>query len=347
MGNFTLIYVRSVTDQVTLPGGQQTRAMKMVSKNLLRSDSAGLVPSSDDSRPIRFPKNFDIRSAHFDELELRLEEESQILWCNMRPSGRPSYTHELMGDIGSVQAAVRQVFADRKKGEPAPFHYFVCGSSTPGIYNLGGDLRHFIERIREQDFEAMRRYAHVAVERQYENSNAFGAPIITIALVKGDALGGGFEHALSLDVIVAERSAKMGLPEVLFNLFPGMGAYSFISRRLDRRAAEKFIMSGRVYSGEELYELGIVDVLAEDGEGEDKLREYVAQHSRRFNMHRAVYEARRRVNPVTLQELLDVVDLWAETAMNLDERDLRIMERLCAAQDRRVAGARGLLKEIS
>jgi DSF synthase len=105
-------------------------------------------------------------------------------------------------------------------------------------------------------------------------------------------------------------------------------------------------MSGKVYSAEELYELGIVDVLAEDGEGEKAVRDYVEQHHRRFNMHRAVYEARRRVNPVTLQELLDVVDLWAETAMNVGERDLRLMERLCAAQDRRIMGAKGLLKAI-
>jgi DSF synthase len=321
--------------------------MNSFAKNSLLNGSAQFGSGANSSAPIRLPKKFNLRDAHFDELELRLEEDQKILWCDMRPSGRPSYTHELMAEIGAVQAAVRQMFADRKKDDEQPFNYFVCGSRTPGIYNLGGDLAHFIERIRAGDFESMRRYAHVAVERQYENSNAFGAPIITIALVRGDALGGGFEHALSLDLIVAERSAKMGLPEVLFNLFPGMGAYSFLSRRLDRRAAEKFIMSGRVYTGEELYEMGVVDVLAEDGEGEHTLREYVARDSRKFNMHRAVYEARRRVNPVTLQELLDVVDLWAETAMNLDERDLRIMERLCAAQDRRLEGARGMIKAVA
>jgi DSF synthase len=138
----------------------------------------------------------------------------------------------------------------------------------------------------------------------------------------------------------------MGLPEVLFNLFPGMGAYSFLSRRLDRRKAEELILSGRIYTGAELFDLGLVDVLAEDGEGEHAVREYVAQHARKFNMRRAVYEARRRVNPVVLQELLDVVDLWVETAMNLGERDLRIMERLCAAQDRRLAGDRSTMRAV-
>ena len=245
-----------------------------------------------------------------------------------------------MTEFRTVQLAIRQMFADRKENEPAPFDYFVSGSQTPGIYNLGGDLAYFVDSVRSGDIESVRRYAYACVEGQYENTKAFGAPIITMALVRGDALGGGFEFALSYDMIVAERSAKLGLPEVLFNLFPGMGAYSFISRRLDRRTAEQFILSGRVYSAEELYDMGIIDVLAEDGEGELALCEHVAQHSRRFNMRRAVFEARRRVNPVTLDELLSVTDLWTETMMNLEERDLRIMLRLAAAQDRRLAGAR-------
>jgi DSF synthase len=320
--------------------------VKPLSDNSANRSSAEALRAIEKITPIRMPTKFDVRDLHFEELALRLDEPSRILWCHMEPKARPSYTHSLMAEIGAMQAAVRQMFVSSGEEEPTPFDYFVCGSHTPGIYNLGGDLGHFVDRIRAKDFESMRNYAHTAVERQYENTMAFGAPIITIALIQGDALGGGFEHALSLDVIVAERSAKMGLPEVLFNLFPGMGAYSYISRRLDRRAAEKFIMSGKVYSAEELYELGIVDVLAEDGEGEKAVRDYVEQHHRRFNMHRAVYEARRRVNPVTLQELLDVVDLWAETAMNVGERDLRLMERLCAAQDRRIMGAKGLLKAI-
>ena len=292
------------------------------------------------------PIRYDIDSLHYTELDLHLDDESRILWCDMQPSGRPTATFEMMSDIGAMQASLRQSFAQREAGAPTPFDYFVFGSKTPGIYNLGGDLGFFVKCIREHDVDGMRRYGYMAVERQYESSMAFGAPIISLTLVRGDALGGGFEFALSFDVIVAERSANMGLPEVLFNLFPGMGAYSFLSRRLDRRKAEDLILSGRIYTAAELYDLGLVDVLAEDGEGEHAVREYVAQHARKFNMRRAVYEARRRVNPISMQELLDIVDIWVETAMKLEERDLRIMERLCAAQDRRLAGNRSMMRAV-
>jgi DSF synthase len=217
------------------------------------------------------------------------------------------------------------------------------GSAVPGIYNLGGDLGLFAQKIRARDRAAMQHYAHRAVEAVYRNTVAFEAPVVTIALVQGDALGGGFECALSLNLIVAERSAKLGLPEILFNLFPGMGAYSFLSRRIGATAAEKMITSGRIYTAEELYEMGVVDVLAEDGRGEQAVRDYIERNGRKHNAHHALYRTRQRVNPITLEELRDVVDIWVDAALNLTEADLRKMDRLTAAQDRRLSQAAGLL----
>jgi DSF synthase len=257
----------------------------------------------------------------------------------MNPAGRPSFSGELLQDILRLQRGIRQRFAALASGEAAPFRNFVMGSRIPGIFNLGGDLAHFADRIRAGDRDSLARYAHRCVDAIHGNASAFDAPVITVALVQGDALGGGFECALAFDVIVAERSAKFGLPEILFNLFPGMGAYSFLSRRVGPVQAERMIMSGRIHTAEELHAMGIVDVLAEDGEGECAVRDHLERLSRRHNAHRAIYQARRRVNPVTLEELRDVVEVWVDAALALEEPDLRKMQRLAAAQDRRRAAA--------
>ena len=97
----------------------------------------------------------------------------------------------------------------------------------------------------------------------------------SIALVQGDALGGGFEAALSATVLIAEESSRMGFPEILFNLFPGMGAFSFLSRKIGRRAAEEMITSGTIYSARQLYDMGVIDVLTPDGTGEAAVHGFI------------------------------------------------------------------------
>ena len=98
--------------------------------------------------------------------------------------------------------------------------------------------------------------------------------------MQGDALGGGFECALSSSVLIAEEDARMGFPEILFNLFPGMGAYSFLSRKVGRRITEELITSGAIYTARELYDLGVVDVITPTGTGEAAVESFVRKHAR-------------------------------------------------------------------
>ena len=273
---------------------------------------------------------------NFQEISVRHDQQDKVFWCFMNQVGRPSYTYSLGAEIQQVQDWIGNNYAMPANGGPDDLRYFVCGSKTPGIYNLGGDLRHFAECIRTRDLAAMRKYAETCVRMQHANSNGFGAPIITMALVQGDALGGGFEHALAFDILVAERSARLGLPEIIFNLFPGMGAYSFLVRRVGRKIAESFILEGKIHTAEELFDLGIVDILVEDGEGESAIVDYCQRNQQRFAAERAVYLARRVTTPVELEELLRITNIWAETAMTLTDANVRKMERLADAQERRI-----------
>ncbi len=277
-----------------------------------------------------------ITGRNFREISVRHDQQDKIFWCFMNQTGRPSYTYSLGAEIQQVQDWIGNNYAMPTTGCPDDLRYFVCGSKTPGIYNLGGDLRHFADCIRSRDLAAMRKYAETCVRMQHANSNGFGAPIITMALVQGDALGGGFEHALAFDILVAERSARLGLPEIIFNLFPGMGAYSFLVRRVGRKIAENFILEGKIHTAEELHELGIVDLLVEDGEGEAAIVDYCQRNQKRFAAERAVYLSRRVTAPVELEEMLRITTIWAETAMTLTDADVRKMERLADAQERRI-----------
>jgi DSF synthase len=81
--------------------------------------------------------------------------------------------------------------------------------------------------------------------------------------------------------------------------------------------------------------MGLVDVIAEDGCGEATVADYIQRNASKFNAHRAIHQARRRVNPITRDELSDIVDCWTDAVFQLAEPDIRKMTRLIAAQDRR------------
>lgn len=269
-------------------------------------------------------------------MDVSFDPELRILWSHFRHTHCPSFTPELLHDIGAVQRAVCRIFAEQADPEAVPIRYMVWASRLPTIWNLGGDLRLFAHLIRERDRDRLLAYALEVVREGHLNSINLQLPLITVSLVQGDALGGGFEAALSSNLIVAERSAKFGLPEILFNLFPGMGAYSFLARRIDPAAAERMIFSGKIYGAAELHEMGVVDILAEEGAGERTLYDYVRRNERAHHTHCAIYRVRQRVQPVTFEEMADIARIWVDTALHLKEPDLRKMERLVVAQNRRM-----------
>jgi DSF synthase len=276
----------------------------------------------------------------FDELTIRFEADQAALWCLVNHTERPCFTQRLLDQIRALQTRLRQGLAHAAMGDDMPVRTIVWGSAFPGIWNLGGDLALFTRLIRAGAEEELRHYAYTCVDAVYQNLTKMGLPILTIGLIQGDALGGGFEHALTNDVIIAERDSRMGLPEILFNLFPGMGAYSLLCRRLDAVRAQKLILSGRLYAAEELEELGLVDQVVGRGEGPASVREYLERNRRRPATLLALSRVRHRCQPVTYEELIDITDVWVETALGLDEADLRRMEHLVRAQQRRHGGAR-------
>ncbi len=269
------------------------------------------------------------------QYETQFDPGTGTLWGYFNPrEGVPCFSVGLLKDI----AAHEERFAAsggrlELHGESFDVEHYVVASRTPGVFNMGGDLALFALLIRTQDRDALQAYAQLCIDNVYRRVQNYDCPTLTtVSLVQGDALGGGFESALASDVIVAEESAQMGLPEILFNLFPGMGAYSLLARRIGVRAAEDLVLSGRVLSAAELHRMGVVDVLATDGQGEAAVRNWIAKNRRRRNGLQALLRARHFIHPVTRAELDGIVSLWVDAALRLGERDLRMMQRLVRTQ---------------
>jgi DSF synthase len=269
------------------------------------------------------------------QLETQFEPEAGVYWAIMNPQPRPSFGAQLLLDLKSFISGIIDSHGQIiHAGRPHAINYAVLASNVPGVFNLGGDLSLFRDAILKQDRVQLEKYAEMCVDDLFPWNRNFNLPITTISLVQGTALGGGFEAALASSVVVAEESCKMGFPEVLFNLFPGMGAYSFLQRKVGRRTTEELILSGNTYSARQLYDMGIVDIITADGTGQAAVANYVRKHGRGSNGRRAFERVRRDFEAVTREELLHITGVWVEAAMRLSERDLRMMDRLIRAQER-------------
>jgi DSF synthase len=276
------------------------------------------------------------RLFELEQLEVSFEAKLGALWTFMRPRGRPSYNPDLLQDFHAWQRGISARFRD----QPEELQYLLLGSRTKGVFNLGGDLDLFSDRIRHHDRPALVAYGESCVRILHRNMNTLGLPMITIGLAQGDALGGGFESLLSFNVIIAERGTKFGFPETIFGLFPGMGAYSLVARRTGAAFAEEMMLTGKTYTAGEMKDAGLIHMVVEPGQGIEAARDYMERNKRRHTGLRSVFQTGREVNPITLAELDRIVQIWADACLKLRDRDLKVMQRLVCAQDKLKSNAK-------
>jgi len=264
---------------------------------------------------------------------LRLEWNAELSALRVRTFVKPIQCYSLAG-LTEMQRVLDDIAAT-----PGLVRHLVLTSDVTGVFNFGGDLSLFVLLIRARDIESLRMYGRRCVDLVWWLENASSRGVHTTVLVQGDTLGGGLESVMPFHKVIFERSAQAGFPEVLFNLFPGMGAWNFVIRKSGFSVANEMILSGRLYTADQLFRRQLVDVVVEDGEGEAAIDAVIQSVNPRLRGTLAALEGRRMASPITYETLMTIVDKWTETALELTDRDLRLMERLARAQVRKAGGA--------
>jgi len=282
----------------------------------------------------------DLLQRRLRHLDVSYDRTARAIWVEFKYISRPCFTNALLEDVRIVQHSIKETAqAEYHSGRTDRTLFQVAASTDKRAFNLGGDLAYFIELIEAGDREGLHRYARACIDIQYATATHYNIPFTTIALVEGEALGGGFEAALSANVLIAEPRARFGFPEITFGLFPGMGALSLLVRKITPGMARRLIMDHRVYTANELYDIGVVDVLAPDGEGRVAAADYMRRHSALAPGLHGFQAAADRTVPVSYDELLDVVEIWVDTALQLSNKNRRLMAYFARAQTRRYARA--------
>ena len=192
----------------------------------------------------------------------------------------------------------------------------VLTSSHEKAFCVGADLK---ERNSFTDADLM--------EQRPVARAAYGGvldlPVPAIAAVDGFALGGGFELALSCDVVVAGEGAVVGLPEVGVGVIPGGGGTQLLVRRVGWSRAAKAIFTAARMPAREALELGAVDEVVPAGTARDRALELARAISANSPVGlRNAKRAMRLGADVSLDAGLEIEDAcWRATAFSGDRRE--------------------------
>jgi DSF synthase len=271
-------------------------------------------------------------AGHLSQIAAYYEEGRNVMWMMLRSYPRPCFNQELIEDIMTLMYAA--------KASGLRFDFWVTGSLVPNMYNVGGDLSFFVDSIVNNKREALRAYARACVDCVHAAARGFDVGAISLSMIEGTALGGGFEAALAHHYVLAQNTARMGFPEIAFNLFPGMGGYSLVSRKAGMKLAEELISTGESHTAEWFESRGLVDVLFQPGEAFTATRTFMDVLRPKLNGIRAMIRARQRVLQLSRSELMDITENWVDAAFTLEEKDLSYMERLVMLQNRHTASLR-------
>ncbi|MEU6416167.1 enoyl-CoA hydratase/isomerase family protein [Streptomyces spiralis] len=214
------------------------------------------------------------------------------------------------GMARSIAGACAALAADRDA------RVVVVSSSHERAFCVGADLK---ERNSFSDADLMKQ--RPVARGAY--TGVLELPMPTIAAVHGFALGGGFELALSCDVIVADRTAVVGLPEVSVGVIPGGGGTQLLPRRVGAARAAELIFTARRLEAAEAHELGLVDQLVDEGRDRAEALELASRMAANSPVGlRAAKRALRLGHGLDLRTGLEVEDAaWRSVAFSADRAE--------------------------
>jgi DSF synthase len=260
-------------------------------------------------------------------LRIKIDNEFKILWVGIDLQDKLCYSMNFLDNLTHVKELI--VYFIKKEN----IKYVVAYSLNKGVWNLGGDLEYFVTCIKSKNKNSLKDYAYKCIDLVYNYNSNYDMDVFSTCVVQGNAFGGGFESALSGNFIIAEESAKFSFPEVIFGTFPGMGAYSFLTKKVGFNKATEIINSNKTYSARDIFDLGIINEVCEDGFGIEKMSTLIKSGE----LEKYVSNPFMNIcNRVSKQELIDVVNVWIEKAFTLTDDNLNRMLKLASFQKRKV-----------
>ncbi len=176
--------------------------------------------------------------------------------------------------LNALNAEVRREIAQAMAtlAEDTTVRVAILHGAGDRAFVAGADVSEFAGRTPGEQREVYQR------PRVYDAVAAFPKPLI--AAIHGFCLGGGVELALACDVRVADPSARFGQFEIRLGLIPGAGGTQRLARLVGPGQAARITMSGDVVDAAEAHRIGLVEILAGEGEHLEQARKLAGRMAR-------------------------------------------------------------------
>lgn len=218
---------------------------------------------------------------------------------------------EPCNELGSLALAELERFAAALYGLQKEAHALIIYSELKSGFCAGADLRELYERSQAMEKSAALAGVRNFLERIHRGLNAIdSSPLTTIAAVHGVTFGGGFELALTCDLIIADKMARFCFPELRLGLIPGFGGIPRLKRDLGNAVVRDLLLTGRSFNASKAQQVGLVSQLVGEGEALRAARATAAQLAK-FD-RATVIAAKKFIKPIPHEELRREIDIFCE-----------------------------------
>lgn len=203
-------------------------------------------------------------------------------------------------EIGTTMLGALERFLDEVDIESA--YAVVIHSSVKGGFSAGADLRELYEGLSsrpEKEHEAALRGFIERIHGVMDRLDML--PLTTIGVVHGVCFGGGFELALTCDILIAEKSARFAFPELRLGIIPGFGGIPRLRRDCSNAVVRDLLLTGRSINAKKAQQVGLVSQMVPTGEGLRAARA-TARQATKFDREAAT-TCKRFMKPLPREEL--------------------------------------------
>lgn len=223
---------------------------------------------------------------------------------------------EPCNEIGTTMLSELERVAALVRGGAHGARALVWHSSVKRGFSAGADLRELHAGILDRHGKGASKLGMALeirefIERIHDVFDTLDtAPLVTVGAIHGFCFGGGFELALTCDVLVADKSARFAFPELRLGIVPGFGGIPRLRRDLGNAVVRDLLLTGRSMGAARAHEIGLVSQVVARGEALGVAR-LVAEQATNFDAA-TIRRAKAFTKPLPREELEREKDLFVE-----------------------------------